>query len=113
MNDEFLLTILYMMAGIGALLCLVYLVWFMKTAERFRDEPVLAACAWISMTGTLLFFGSMVSMGALSFAIPTPWGALQSEWAGVLLALTGLAIRAAVSAHKRRNRLRRADTLGG
>ena len=113
MNDEFLLTILYMMAGIGALLYLVYLVWFMHTAERFRDEPLLAACAWISMTGTLLFFGSLVSMGYLSFSIPTPWGPLQSEWAGALLALSGLAVRSVVSARKRRKRLRRLDSLRG
>jgi membrane protein DedA with SNARE-associated domain len=108
MNDEFLLTVLYMMAGIGALLYLAYLVWFMKTAERFRDEPVLAACAWMSMTGALLFFGSMVSMGYLSFAVPTPWGPMQSEWVGALIALAGLAVRYAVSVRKRRKRVAQA-----
>jgi hypothetical protein len=104
-DEEFLLTILYMAAGIGAVLYLVYLVWFMQTAETFRDAPVMSACAWLSMVGALLFFGSMVTMGQLSFEIPTGWGVIRSDVAGVLLAATSLAARAWFAARKRRRRL--------
>ena len=112
MDEEFLLTILYMMAGIGAMLYLVYLVWFMHTVESFREQPFLSASAWISMVGALLFFGSVVSMGYLSFAVATPWGTMQSEWAGALIALVALGVRYIVSNRKRKKRLR-ADNLGG
>lgn len=113
MDEEFLLTILYIMSGTGAILYLVYLVWFMRTVESFREEPFLAVCAWFSMAGALLFFGSMVSMGYLSFAVSTPWGTMQSEWAGALVALLTLAVRYVVSERKRKKRLRSIGTLGG
>jgi hypothetical protein len=106
MIDEFLLTVLYMMAGIGAMLYLGYLVWFMHTAERFRESPLLAACAWISMIGALLFFGSLVSMGSLSFDIRTPLGTVPSEVFGALLALVSLGVRYAASVRQRKKRLR-------
>ena len=106
MHDEFLLTVLYMMAGIGAMLYLAYLVWFMHTAESFTEAPFLAACAWISMAGALLFFGSMVSMGYLSFEVPTPWGTIPSEWFGALLALLGLGVRYVGVLRKRKKKLR-------
>jgi hypothetical protein len=106
MIDEFLLTVLYMMAGIGAMLYLGYLVWFLHTAESFRESPFLAACASISMVGALLFFGSMVSMGYLSFDVATPWGTIPSEVFGALLALTSLGVRYLGSARKRKKRLR-------
>ena len=105
MDEEFLLTILYMAAGIGAVLYLVYLVWFMQTTETFREAPLMSACAWISMVGALLFFGSMVTMGQLSFEIPTAWGVMRSDVAGVLLAATSLGARAWIAARKRRRRL--------
>jgi hypothetical protein len=106
MIDEFLLTVLYMMAGIGAMLYLGYLVWFMHTAERFRESPFLAACAWVSMVGALLFFGSLVSMGYLSFDIRTGWGTIPSEMFGAVLALGSLGVRYAASVHLRKKRLR-------
>ena len=113
MDEEFLLTLLYMLAGASAVLYLLYLVWFMHTTESFRQEPVLAACAWISMVGALLFFSSMASMGQLAFAIATPWGTVQSDWLGALLAVISLAVRHLLAARKRRKRLRRLGGMDG
>lgn len=48
---------------------------------------MFSICAWLGIIGVLMFFVGAVSMGHLTFEIPTPWGYIKSQWAGGLLAL--------------------------
>lgn len=61
-----------------------------QTLAEFRRAPVLSICAWLRILGVLTFLVGAVSMGRLTFEIPTPWGYIKSQWAGGLLALLSI-----------------------
>jgi len=93
MDVETTLGLLLMVAATGWLLYWVYQAVVKQPAEtlgEFRRAPVVSMCAWLGILGVLTFLIGVVSMGHLTFEIPTPWGHIKSQWAGGLLALLSI-----------------------
>ena len=90
MNDEFLLTVMYMAAGIGAVVCVLFLAWFLRAVETVRSQPLRFVCACSAMVGLLILAATIASTGDISFDIPAPWGKISSSWLDIPLILLGL-----------------------
>lgn len=88
-----MLSFLLMTAAIGYLLYLMFLAFVKHSAEtlaEFREAPVSSTFTWLGVIGVVTFFAAIVSMGRLTFHIPTPWGYIKSQWASGLLALLSI-----------------------
>jgi hypothetical protein len=93
MDLEAALGLLLMAAASGWLLYWVFQAIVRQpsqTLAEFGKAPLLFICAWLGVIGVLMFCVGIVSMGRLTFEIPTPWGYVKSQWAGGLLALLSI-----------------------
>jgi hypothetical protein len=70
-----------------------YVAFGSRTREQIRadlrEAPWLAACAWLTMIGTVFFLLDVLSLGRFGFEIPLPWGELRTKWVSLALALLG------------------------
>jgi hypothetical protein len=89
-NEEFLLTVMYMAAGIGVVVCVLFLAWFLRAAETVRSQPFRFVCACSALVGLLTLVATIASTGDSSFDIPGPWGKISSSWVDIPLILLGL-----------------------
>lgn len=61
-----------------------------QTLSDFRKSPVRSILGGLGVVGVLIFVVSVMSMGYLTFDVPTPWGRIKSQWLGGLLALLSI-----------------------